>query len=249
VRDPVTRGFISFGLTAQAYDRLWAARESLGDGELFAAAIGLDRAGDHRRAINHVSLLGRRRPFTGQDLDLLYPRAYRPLIEDLASRFGFPDYILYGLVREESYFDEKIVSSAGAIGLAQLMPDTAADAARTLRMSAPDLTDPQTNLTLGVGHLRGLYARVGSLPMALLAYNAGLTRSKRWDRVNGWLATDLFVEAVPYGESREYVRKILVSAVMYAYLYAGLDPRDTVRLFYPDSFTPGRRPPGPLKQY
>ncbi len=249
VRDPLTRGFIAFGLTSQAFDRLWAARDSLEDAEVAAAARSLSAAGDHRHALNLMGFLSRRRPLTGQDLALFYPRAYRPLIDVLAAKTRFPDFLLYGLVREESYFDEKIVSSAGAVGLAQLMPETAADAARILRISAPDLTDPETNLSLGVEHLRGLYVRVGSVPMALLAYNAGLRRSKRWDRVNGWLSTDLFVEAVPYGESREYVRKILVSAIMYAYLYAGQEARETVRLFYPDALTSGRQPAGPLKQY
>jgi soluble lytic murein transglycosylase len=249
VGDPLTQGFISFGLTSQAFDRLWAARDSLEDSALIAAARSLSAAGDHRRALNLIGFLSRKRPLAGPDFALFYPRAYRLLIENLAARSRFPVSLLYGLVREESYFDEKIVSSAGAVGLAQLMPDTAADAARILHIKAPDLTDPETNLSLGVEHLRGLYVRVGSVPMALLAYNAGLRRSKRWDRVSGWLSTDLFVEAVPYGESREYVRKILVSAVMYAYLYGGEDARETVKLFYPDAFAPARQPTGPLKAY
>ncbi len=232
--DPLLQGYLSFGLTREAFDVIWDGRDGLADGELAAYAGALAAAGDYRSAMNLSGCLARRRPLSPEEMEVLFPRAYRAFIEDIAAHSRFPSQFLYGLIREESYFDPGIVSGAGAVGLAQLMPETAADAAKSLRMPDPILTDPEVSLKLGVYHLEKLHSRVGSIPKALLAYNAGLSRIRSWDRKNGDLSVDLFVEAVPYVESRQYVRKILVSSVIYAGLYGKGDPREAARLFYPD---------------
>jgi hypothetical protein len=247
--DPVIDGLVSFGLTGEAFDEIWDRREGLDDGLLLAYALRLAGAQDHRSALNLIGLLWRRRTLSADEMRVLYPRAFASLIEDISARSSFPNFLIYGLVREESYFDPDIVSGAGAAGLAQLMPATAGDMARSLRIDNPDLTDPETSLTLGVRYLEVLLARTGSLPKALLSYNAGLTRSRSWDRLNGGLATDLFVEAVPFEESRQYVRKILVSSIIYAYLYKNQDPRETVKYFYPDAFVAPTPRKGPLQPY
>ena len=86
------------------------------------------------------------------------------------------------MVREESYFDPRIVSSAGAVGLSQLMPSTAASVAQKLHIVDPDLRDPATNLAIGVRHLKDLLGSTGSATKALLAYNAGLSRLRQWEQ-------------------------------------------------------------------
>ena len=93
---------------------------------------------------------------------------------------GLPDHIVYGLVREESYFDADVISNAGAVGLSQLMPSTASSVARGLGIVNPDLRDPTTNLTIGIRHFKDLTTDVDSMTKALLAYNAGLTRVRQW---------------------------------------------------------------------
>ena len=230
--DPVVMGFIPFGLTSQAYARLWAMRESLSDAELLEAARRLARAGDTRSSMYLVGALRRRRRLTVPELQQYYPKAFAGIIDPLAAATGIPDHILYGLVREESYFDADIVSSAGAIGLSQLMPATAAAVARGLRMTNPDLRDPATNLTIGARHLEALLSNVDSPTKALLSYNAGMTRLRQWERASRGLPVDLFVESVPIAETREYVRKILVSSVMYAFLYKDADPREAALSFF-----------------
>jgi soluble lytic murein transglycosylase len=179
-----------------------------------------------------VGALGRRRRLSEPELELYYPKAFAELIEPLAARAGIPDHILYALVREESYFDVDIVSSAGAVGLSQLMPSTAAAVARGLQMSDPDLRDPATNLTLGARHLGELLSSVDSPTKALLSYNAGLKRVRQWERAFRGFPADLFVESVPIAETRGYVRKILVTSVMYAFLYRDADPREAALGFF-----------------
>ena len=238
VLDNVVEGFIAFGLTKQAYARLWAARDDLSDGQVLEAARRLAQAGDTRSSLYMVGALTRRRRLSLQELQLYYPRPYRTIIEPLAAAAGIPDPLLYGLVREESYFDPDIVSSAGALGLSQLMPATAADIAARLHLAYPDLSDPTTNLAIGVRHFEDLLRKVESPTRALLAYNAGLARVRQWERASRGLPEDLFFESVPIAETRQYVRKILVSSVMYAFLYRDADPREAALSF----FRRGKRP-------
>jgi soluble lytic murein transglycosylase len=123
------------------------------------------------------------------------------------------------------------------------MPATAAQVAKSLHIEEPDLRDPATNLEIGARHLKDLLRNVDSVPKALLAYNAGLTRVRTWERAGRGLPLDLFLESVPIEETRQYVRKILVSAVMYARLYGGKDPRETAAEFFGLSARPQDEPP------
>jgi len=230
---PLAAGYLDYGLAERAWTLVWAKREELGAEVLLDAARALARAGDHRGSLNLVAYLARRRGLAAADLALLYPRPYREDLERAAADNDVAPSLLWALVREESYFDADIVSSAGATGLAQLMPETAADVARQLRIESPDLTDPATSLRMGARHLAGLLRRVDAPVKALLAYNAGLNRVRGWERATTGLAPDLLVETVPFAESREYVRKITVSAILYAWIYDGRDPRDTLQELFP----------------
>lgn len=230
---PLVAGYFDYGLAERAWQAVWARREQLAAAVLLDAVRGLARAGDHRNALNLAAYLARRGGLAAADLPLLYPRPYLEELAAAAADNGLDPSLLWALVREESYFDADIVSSAGAVGLAQLMPDTAADAARLARIDAPDLRDPATSLRLGARHLAGLLRRVDAPVKALLAYNAGLARVRGWERAAAGLAPDLLVETVPFGESRDYARKITVSALLYAWLYDGRDPRDTLQGLFP----------------
>ncbi len=207
--------------------------EELAADVVLDAARGLARSGDYRNSLNLAAYVARRGGLARVDYALLYPRPYLEDLTRAAADNGVELSLLSALVREESYFDADIVSSAGAVGLAQLMPDTAADAARQLRIESPDLRDPATSLRLGARHLAGLLRRVDAPVKALLAYNAGLNRLRGWERAAAGLAPDLLVETVPFEESREYVRKITVSALLYAWVYGGRDPRETLHGLFP----------------
>jgi soluble lytic murein transglycosylase-like protein len=230
--DSLTLGFLAYGLSDEAFARLSTARSGLTDVQLVDAARRFAAAGDLRSSQYLIAAVARRRKLTTDELDLYYPRGYASLLEPLAASAGIPENVLYGLVREESFFDPNVVSSAGAVGLTQLMPVTAGDVARRLRLAEPDLRDPATNLALGTRHLRDLLGNVSNPVKALLAYNAGLSRLREWERAGANLPADLLVESVPIAETRGYIRKILVSSVMYAVLYGNADPREAALSFF-----------------
>lgn len=164
---------------------------------------------------------------------MLYPQAFGDKIEELAAAEELPPALFFALVREESHFDPRIISRSGAVGLTQLMSETAEDTARRLRLPEYDLLDPEQNLRLGADHLSRLRVRLEDIPKTLMAYNAGLSRLRSWERSYGALPTDLLVEALPYPETRNYIRKILVSAVYYGKMYYDQSLEQTVFLFFP----------------
>jgi soluble lytic murein transglycosylase-like protein/tetratricopeptide (TPR) repeat protein len=240
--DAITAGFLAYGLGAQGYRRLWDQRAGLPDALIVEAVLKLNGVREYRGSLYLVGYLRQRRGLTASEQQLYYPRAFGAQIDALALKVGVADHVLYALIREESYFDPGAVSSAGAVGLSQLMPATAAQVAKSLRIEEPDLRDPATNLEIGARHLKDLLRSVDSVPKALLAYNAGLTRVRTWEKAGKGLPLDLFLESVPIEETRQYVRKILVSAVMYARLYGGKDPRETAAAFFGLSARPQDEP-------
>jgi soluble lytic murein transglycosylase len=166
-----------------------------------------------------------------RDLELYYPRAFADLVETYATDAEIPRELLFGLIRTESAFAPGIHSWAGAVGLTQLMSATAQDmAGRISRRGGPDyaqggeidLEDPAANIHLGATYLRYLMDRTENPLLALLAYNGGIGRLRRWRNAEPALPADLFLETIEYTETREYGRKVLSAAAAYGYLYYDL---------------------------
>ncbi len=235
-----------YGLEDRTYHQVLAQQDYVSDALIRRSAAELTERQRYLASIRLMYLYARRRQGRAGagELALLYPRGFRGRIEEVAAWTGLSEHLLFALVREESHFDARIVSRSGAVGLMQLMPETASDAARRLRVEDPDLEDPLQNLRLGASHLARLLDRANTVPRALLAYNAGLSRLRGWERRFPHLPDDLLVEAIPYQETRHYVRKILVSAVHYGYLYFRRSAAETVGMFYPAL---GPRPPKEVK--
>jgi soluble lytic murein transglycosylase len=174
-------------------------------------------------------------------MELLYPRPFTGLIEKNALDAGLPREILFGLIRTESFFIPDIVSSAGAVGLAQLMPATALDmAGRIARQGGPDyirdgevdLKDPGINVHLSAWYLNYLIRTVGSPVQALIAYNGGIGRVRRWRNARPELPEDLFLETIEFSETREYGRRVLAAATAYGYLYYDLSMEGVIADIY-----------------
>ncbi|MBT3219158.1 MAG: transglycosylase SLT domain-containing protein, partial [Proteobacteria bacterium] len=147
-----------------------------------------------------------------QVLRLAYPDRYWDIVQDVTQGDPFDSRLFHALVREESNFNRSIVSFAGAIGLSQLMPLTAADTAKLLRMtvSNSDLTEPRINLKIGSYYFEKLHGQFGDSPyLSLAGYNAGPGRVTRWRREWGDIPTDEYVERIPYKETRGYVRRVM----------------------------------------
>lgn len=177
-------------------------------------------------------------PLSKADLELFFPRNYSEIIKKCCEEFNLPEENMYALIRSESFFDSKIESFAGAVGLSQLMNDTAADIARKLKISNFDLTDSELNIRFGAFYLEELYERLNKSWMpSFFAYNAGITRVRRWMKDSKIsfdnkkdLPNDILLEVIPYPETREYGRKLVGATAMYSWLYYNKSITETVDL-------------------
>ncbi len=167
-------------------------------------------------------------PQTSDDIrtwQLAWPRAYELELSTAATSYGVPPLLMRSIAREESTFDASIVSWAGAVGLCQLMPGTANDEAKALKLPLPsvhDLTDPTLNATLGAAHLGRRLKGLKHPLKAIAAYNAGPGSVLKWLPPKGEKRPiDTWVEAIPFDETRNYVKKVTGSWVTYTGLYGG----------------------------
>lgn len=170
-------------------------------------------------------------------LERRYPTAYSAVFEEVLSGEAVDPWLLYALVREESYFNPTVVSRADAVGLTQLLDETAADVAGRMRLEQWDLSAPLDNLRIGARYLAMLNEQFGGLMKAIAAYNAGQGRVRQWERAYPGLTGILFHRAIPFPETRWHIRNVVVSAVHYGYLYGDRTPSETVRLVFGDSLT------------
>jgi len=160
-------------------------------------------------------------PGDARVLRAIFPWPNRSAVEAEAEEFGVDARLLVALVRQESVFDVAALSPAGARGLAQLLPSTAAIMARGLDVAFfPEwITVPDLNLHLGAAHLAELIKRFGRVDAAIAAYNAGPTTVRRWLARDGADEPDRFVELIRYPETRGYVRSLLRNRELYRALY------------------------------
>jgi soluble lytic murein transglycosylase len=223
-------GFFDHKAAAFAVPYIRKAEDGLSTGDLRILAGALHDAGLYSEAIRLVSSYADRDDYEPdrRDMELLYPRPFKTAIEQNARDAGLEPALLFGLVRSESAFQAGIVSRAGAVGLAQIMPATAEEMAGRIRRGggpdyagedAPDLQDPGVNIHIGAAYLRYLTDRLESPLLALLAYNGGMNRVRRWRAAAPGLPEDLFLETVEFAETREYGRRVLAAAEIYRYLY------------------------------
>jgi len=223
---------------------------SLSAGELRRLAESLGAAGQYQESMRLVSLYTRRSGYqiNRRDLELSYPRPFKELVERYAKETSIEPALLYGLIRTESAFNRDIISSAGAVGLTQLMPATARETAARIRRQGgadyisggiagdagedpiPNLSDPAVNIHIGAAYLAYLNDRMEDPLLALLAYNGGMSRVRRWyrsansalgnnSRLSSTWPPDLFLEMIEYPETRNYGRSVMGAAAMYKELY------------------------------
>ncbi len=150
-----------------------------------------------------------------------FPSPYAGLARSATDTLGLSPAVLQGIMREESYFDRWVVSRAGAMGVVQLMPGTAADVARwygLTPLSGDDFFSPGLSVPYGALYIdRQSSGFGGDLPLFLAAYNAGPGNAERWRGMHGWNRADpeLYIEQITYRETRMYVKKVLRSAWLY----------------------------------
>ncbi|XXX78665.1 transglycosylase SLT domain-containing protein [Sorangium sp. So ce134] len=170
--------------------------------------------------------------------ELAYPRPFAPLVAAEAKRSGIPEALAYAIMREESAFDPKVASPAQAYGLMQLIVPTAKRMAKPLGLpsSAEALKRPEINIALGCRYLSVLRGQFSDNPLlAIPAYNAGGGAPKRWIAERPSQSFDLWVERIPYEETRLYTKRVLASLAVYELLYTGDQPSEALRTPLPAS--------------
>ena len=149
-----------------------------------------------------------------------YPLRYETAIAESAGRFGVDPYLVAALIKAESGFDADEVSSAGAVGLMQLLPSTADELARETGVTGvvdeARLKDPVLNIELGTRHLADLLSRYGHTRTALAAYNAGGGNVDRWLEESGETSVGA---SLPFPETEAYVERVLSGVTRYRELY------------------------------
>lgn len=154
-----------------------------------------------------------------------YPRKYADIIETQAEKYNIDPAFLYGVIRTESNFDPDAQSSAGAVGLMQIMPATF-DWLQTHKGTQPKLDasalyDPQTNVEYGAYFLSILEQEYNDETVILSAYNAGMGNVDQWLSEKEHSADGVTLHDIPYGETEQYVKNVLESQAMYHRLYDG----------------------------
>jgi len=154
-------------------------------------------------------------------LRIIFPLDYWPLVKKYSDAHRLDPHLMTALVSQESTFTADVRSSANAVGLMQLIPGTARRLAARLgiRYSSTILTQPETNLRLGMRYFKDLMDRFGGAHFALAGYNAGERRVARWIGERPGFEQDEFIDDIPFPETQNYVKRILGTAGDYRRLY------------------------------
>ncbi len=158
------------------------------------------------------------------DYQLLYPRPYDVAVHAAVALSQVPEDLIYAILRQESLYDAGAQSRAGALGLLQLIPDTAQRVARRWQRPPParsQLFDPNVNVPLGSAELHDLLALFGNqAPLAIAAYNAGPNAATRW-LPDAPRDAAVWIENIPYNETRDYVQRVLWHSLVFGWERSG----------------------------
>jgi soluble lytic murein transglycosylase len=184
-----------------------------------------------QRVVRERALMRPITPATRWLWECNFPTPYSEIVEEAAKRQGVSASLTYAIMRQESAFAPRVGSSAGAVGLMQLIRPTAERAAKELGLDPAtiDLKVPATNVQLGTFYLGRLLRMFGgNVALAASGYNAGPGAAARWLEAAGDQPLDVFTAFIPYRETRHYVRRVIGNWARYDYLRAG--PEGVARL-------------------
>lgn len=151
-----------------------------------------------------------------------YPREYTEYVETYAEQYGVPETLIFAIIRTESSFDSGAVSSAGAVGLMQMMPATFAwltDEILFDHLESGMLYDPETNIKYGTYLLSRYYDRYGNWELAFAAYNGGPGNVDEWLEDPAYADGEGGLKKIPFKETRNYVKKVADAWDTYERLY------------------------------
>ena len=236
--------FLYLGLKDEAITEILRLRNRVSDDKEMSIMLAsiLSSLGEYSRAMYTI------RPYipslsssNGYSPDnrlwpLVYPAGYSDLITHHAVRNNLDPFLVYAIIREESWFNREAVSPAGALGLMQLMPGTAKRVAKESYAGRESLFDPEVNIELGTRFFADRLRQFdGNIFLAIASYNAGPEAVEKWMNQFDGNELDEFIESIPYKETREYVKKVFRSYMEYSRLYKEDTNKDTHRDSHRDS--------------
>ena len=194
-------------------------RDVFSSGFLMYLAMLDSKAGNYVNTFQILGELAQRKDaslYTSYCLRMVFPMVYRDLIEKSAVENNLDPILVLSLIKQESAFDERTTSWAGAQGLMQLMPATAVRTASEIQRA--DLIEAKANIRVGTRYLKDLLDEFhGNIVFALAAYNAGPNATNRWVRqASPKYGIEEFIESIPYKETREYVASIIRNYFWYS---------------------------------
>jgi soluble lytic murein transglycosylase len=224
---------------ARELDALGVGRSDAAPAMLWAVALLYERAGSAK--LSHAVAQGRLTDWLGRwpagdwarAWEIVFPRPYHALVQRETKRSGVPESLVYAVMREESSFDPDAESPVKAYGLMQLIEPTARQFGKPLGLhpTAASLKRPAVNVAIGCHLLSELTRSFAENPLlAIPGYNAGAGRPRRWVEERPTLDFDVWVELIPFQETRRYTKRVLSSRAAYAFLYARDQSEDALRL-------------------
>ena len=212
------REFFFHGQNVRANREWSSATRNFDRTELLAIGFLSSEWGWHSRAIMAMA-----QARYWNDLDIRFPVAYPEIIETAAEKSDSERHTLLAIARQESAFDRQAISKAGAIGLMQVMPATAKATARLHNIPykhKSQLQDVQINSTIGAQYFASLLERFeDNRILAMASYNAGPERVSRWlAQSSGKQPFDVWIETIPFKETRRYVINVLTYSAIYSHL-------------------------------
>jgi soluble lytic murein transglycosylase len=208
------------GLDGRGRSEWDAAVASLAAEEKIQAVVLADRWGWHSRAISTAASIG-----NYDDLELRYPLPWMNAFETHSSSASIPTTWALGVARSESLFMRDARSGAGAVGLMQLLPSTGRKVAREISIpysGLVTLTDPVINIRLGTRYLGEMAERYdGNRVLATAAYNAGPRRVDQWLPESDEIDARIWIEGIPFRETREYVRRVMTAETIFHWRLTG----------------------------
>jgi soluble lytic murein transglycosylase len=227
-----TLELMHLGMKKEAARELWSLQDRVSRKR--GMLIGLSKAffelGDYHRSLTLVVrkyeryLEGPASGVSGDLWFLAYPQGYWESILSYSRKYGQDPYFVAAIIREESQFSPEALSPAGARGLMQVMPATGERVARSIKLTDFDrrkLFDSDTGINIGTWYISHLMKRFKGDPLLVAAaYNAGPEAAAGWVAKNGYNGErDVFVEMIPYAETRGYVKKVLRNYAEYKRIY------------------------------
>jgi soluble lytic murein transglycosylase len=182
--------------------------------DLLYVCLKFQELGEYKYSVRIAAKL----PYIEELYYLRYPLAYQDIVEPLSRKYNLDPLLVLSVAREESRFDSKARSIAGALGLMQVMPQTAHRLNNYLKLDisgSQGILDVKNNFHFGIYLLSNLINEFGSYSYALAAYNAGEEKVRTWLENGDYKSIDEFIEDIPYRETRNYVKRIITTFFEY----------------------------------